>query len=235
MIREPNIELKKTQAGNALFLILIAVILFATLSFALTGSSRTGAGNADNESGQIYATQLNQYPALVRSQILRMRANKVEIEQLEFNLPSDFGSISNQKFSVFYPGSNAAYALSAPALMANAQQGRWFFNLNFEINNIGSNSPGNMQGNDLVAFLPGLKANICQRVNDLFNLSTIPSVNSGAYYTQSIDYMDHSYSLPASETVIGDTNLSELDAQPFGCFLETSNNVYIYYFTLIER
>ena len=194
-----------------------------------------GAGGTEDESGQINTAQISQFPNFVRAQVLRMLIRRIDVSELEFNPPSEFGTLSSNDVAVFHPSFGTNYVRAPAEIMANDAQGTWSFNMNFEVNNLGSNSTGSFDGNDLMAFLPGIKENICQRTNDLFSLSTIPSINNGTYYTEAIENMDATYVNPASETIIGDANLPELAGQPFGCFLEASNNEHIYFFSIFER
>jgi hypothetical protein len=60
-----------SERGNALFLILIAVALFAALSYALTQSGR-GGGNISNQTALITAGQVSEAPADIRSAVSRM-------------------------------------------------------------------------------------------------------------------------------------------------------------------
>ncbi len=57
--------------GNALFLILIAVALFAALSYAVTKSSK-GSGTIDKEKAIIEAAQIMEYSAYLESTYTRM-------------------------------------------------------------------------------------------------------------------------------------------------------------------
>jgi len=72
------------QRGNALFLILIAVALFAALSYAVTNSGR-GGGGIDREQASIDASILLQQGATLASAVQKMRIlNGTQPEQLEF-------------------------------------------------------------------------------------------------------------------------------------------------------
>src|ERR1700685_795686 len=61
----------RRERGNALFLILIAVALFAALGYAITQSGR-GGGNISNQTALITAAQVTEAPAGLRSAISRM-------------------------------------------------------------------------------------------------------------------------------------------------------------------
>lgn len=60
------------QRGNILFLILLAVVLFAALAYAVTSSLRAGGKDASSETIQAGAAAISQYVALLRSEVNRM-------------------------------------------------------------------------------------------------------------------------------------------------------------------
>ncbi len=63
----------KQASGNVLFLILIAVALFAALSYAVTQSSRSGSGGIERDKAKLYAAQFVQYGTAIEQAIGRMR------------------------------------------------------------------------------------------------------------------------------------------------------------------
>lgn len=60
----------RQQTGNVLFLILIAVVLFAALSYAVTQSSR-GGGNTAAESARLDASRILQWYAKMQNDYMR--------------------------------------------------------------------------------------------------------------------------------------------------------------------
>lgn len=76
----------RSQRGNILFLILLAVVLFAALSYAVTQSMRGGGNNANKESASANVSEIVQYLTGVRASIQRMRlVNNCSDTQISFD------------------------------------------------------------------------------------------------------------------------------------------------------
>jgi len=60
-----------SESGNVLFLILIAVVLFAALSYAVTSSTNSSGGNVDEEALQLEASRLIGWAASAQASFQR--------------------------------------------------------------------------------------------------------------------------------------------------------------------
>lgn len=73
------------QKGNILFLILIAVALFAALSYAVTGSSRNSGSSIQRDKAKLIASHFLQYGAQLENAVNRlMLINGCSDKQLSF-------------------------------------------------------------------------------------------------------------------------------------------------------
>ncbi len=241
---------RRGERGNVLFLILIAVALFAALSYAVTSSSRSGGGDANSETNLISSAQITQYPATLRTSIIRMVvSNNVESEDLEFNRPVDFDDLDTESHGVFHPdGGNATYSNAPEDIMNTATgntnaEGRWYFNAENEILFVGRSTAAagadatpDDTDSDIIAFLPDIKESICRRINEELGITGIP-VETG------IEIEGHNMgTISGTTTGICDTSCAgktiggvsdALDGQPFGCFVQ--GGIYNYYHVLVER
>ncbi len=100
---------RHSEKGNILFLILLAVILFAALSYAVTQSLRGGGQDASNEKNIVKGAQIMQYPVGIRAAILRMIVGGTNVNTLNFDPPSQFASMSDAQkaLNVFHPTGGA--------------------------------------------------------------------------------------------------------------------------------
>lgn len=236
------------EKGNVLFLILIAVALFAALSYAVTQSTRSGGGDANNETNLISSAQITQYPASVRTSIIRMIvSNGTATADLEFNAPSDFANCSNSGAQcVFHPsGGNATYTTAPPDVMAGTSQGIWTFNGDFEIIDVGITTSGDVAGQEVIAFLPGISQAVCSRINEELGLGTAIPNTTGDIAGSNDDtegyarIMDNDTGLASTNDITIGTGGDEalggtFDGQAFGCF-QNNGGTYVYYHVLIEQ
>lgn len=92
----------KKQQGNVLFLILVAVVLFAALSYAVTQSSRSGGG-VDSETDQLNMAAYGSYISSVRFGYQRLRLKGVSPDDMTFSKASSDACIANAERCLFHP------------------------------------------------------------------------------------------------------------------------------------
>lgn len=236
-------DARQGERGNVLFLILIAVALFAALSYAVTSSSRSGGGDANNESALVRSAQITQYPSSVRTSMIRMMVSgSIDPVRMIFAGPADFGTACtglNEVNCVFHPNGGGATLTTVPAeLMVGNTAGIWYFSANYEIANIGtSNAAATSAGNDIIAFLPGITEGLCDRINQELGITGDTVSAADWNVTLAAQQMDDAayWATVTTETdIIGDADTPGLAGQAFGCLTDSAGE-HIYYHVLLER
>lgn len=244
---------RHTERGNVLFLILIAVALFAALSYAVTQSSRSGGGDADRETNLVNSAQISQYPASIRTALLRLIiSDGIDIGDLEFNLPSNFSNCGTPTngtkgdHCVFHgEGGNVAYVQAPAEVLTGTTPGDWVFNGENEINLVGVTAGGDAPtaaSAEVIAFLPNVSDSVCERINEELGIGTVGTlpVDSGIDVTTAMINTDGSSKVGLVSNAAGNGTIGEattgssaqLNSQGFGCFTQTNN---YYYHVLIEQ
>ena len=235
---------RSNEEGNVLFLILIAVALFAALSYAVTSSTRSGGGDASSETNLISSAQITQYPASVSTSIVRMIISGTAVSEIRFNRPSEFATLDSNPIGVFHPQGGGATFIQAPGdIMESGNAGPWVFNADLEVPEIGTDGVG---GNDVIAFLIGIKQSICSKINVEYGLASTPPVlaadlsgtSAGDYGRRMYDDGGTDYTFPAGDATAAndiDDGAGAFDGQPFGCFQNAGAGDYVYYHVIVER
>lgn len=238
----------KRESGNVLFLILIAVALFAALSYAVTSSTRSGGSTTEGEKALLGSASLTQYPTALRTSIVRMILNGHDVRLIKFDVPgSDAYDTASSNLRVFHPdGGGAVHQTAQSTVMATGNPGRWYHNANFRVPHIGRDT-GDGLANDLIAFMPGVSAITCARVNQEMGIKEdactstqggVPIVTLGANVLQDIDD-ENEFPVNTAGTPIECDNAFNNKAT--GCFYDSSLAVggvtghYVFYSVILER
>ena len=228
---------RTSEKGNVLFLILIAVALFAALSYAVTQSTRSGGGDASRETNLVNAAGITQYPASIKTAITRMIvSNSTDPDDMLFNDPSTFTAALTtpllQSQAVFYPtGGGATYVDAPSSVMDDGLPGVWIFNGENRVTNIGTTEAALATTDaDIIAFLPGIKQAVCDSIHTRLGLAlTYPNLTG-------VDFAA-SMTVAAPNIGAGGTTITSavLDGQPQGCFIDNATSDYVYYHVVVER
>lgn len=102
---KPQFKSRKAERGNALIYVLIAIALFAALSFTLSRQTDSNEASVlSDEKAELYATQLISYAAQAKSAVDQMLFSGASIDDLDFTLPSEPGFDTGQViYKVYHP------------------------------------------------------------------------------------------------------------------------------------
>jgi len=238
MTTQVRIKTRKGEGGNVLFLILIAVALFAALSYAVTQSTRSGGGDASKEKSLVSSATVTQYPASVKTAIVRMMiSNGVSVDSLLFDKPpyTNLTTDALKKAAVFYPdpGGGATYSTASADVGTTGAPLPWYFNGENEVKNIGTNpasgSVPTASSADVIAFLPDITKAVCDKVHEQLGMAK-------TYATLAANITDTNQADPGIDFGGVIITSAVLDGQPQGCFLlSTGPDRYVYYHVLVER
>lgn len=224
---------KTNENGNALFLILIAVALFAALSYAVTQSGR-GGGSIDNEKALILASQTTQYPASIRTAVTRMVITGTSVGTLDF-ATTGLGNTSDEVFSA----NGGGVAIQPPPANSTVDPAEvWQFldalhaTTGWYIENVGTNT--STSGRDIVAVLEGVTSGVCSQINR--GLGITDAVQSNAAVTFTGDGA-LAYTAGGSANTFGLMYpVGDEVAQPFACYENgASSGNFVYYHGLVEQ
>lgn len=235
---------RQNEKGNVLFLILIAVALFAALSYVVTQSTRSGSGSTEREKNILSGASMTQYPTALRTALIRMVLGGSSIENVKFDLPGSSAFSTSTNRQVFHPTGGGALYQTGPADLSasGTTELAWYFNANFDVPDIGLNGVG---GNDVIAFLPGVSIGVCRQVNKELGISAsgctgasenLPLSAAGVLSADIEDQMDDTYTFPTTDRADLQANgCTAFTRQASGCFLHSSSNKYVFYSVLLER
>lgn len=180
------------QNGNALFLILIAVALFAALSYAVTSSGR-GSASVTKEKNVIEAARIIDQAGLVEQTISRLRLingcsdTQISFENTVVTGYTNGSAPADRKCHVFDPAGGALGWPDIPAATNTALP--YLFTGSVIMKNIGTGvfppAPPTADGVELAMFLPINSLELCLELNRKLGL---PVTSLGVDWSPNIKF-----------------------------------------------
>ena len=239
----------KNQSGNVLFLILIAVALFAALGYAVSNSSRSGGSSPTKDKIETNASAIIQYVSVIRSSIQKMRlANNCQDTQLDFSSliyqrnngnpidPSNTSVPSGFRCHLFSSAGGSvvpivppAGSLAPPTAVATQWKPGHYGVLVYQLKNIGTDDAGGTESaNDLMYQMNYLTKETCLALNDKLGVAN-PSGDAPTLTITGSAGLYINGSLAATRIVEG----PQITGKREFCF--KSGTDYNFTFTLLER
>jgi len=163
---------RSSEAGNVLFIILLAIVLIGALTAAIQSSNRTEGSNIDAETLVIRASEVQRYASeLERAVTYIMQSGKSESD-LRFahpNAHADYGDLSadaDPSDQVFHVDGGGANYRTPPSGVNDGSA--WEFYGGTHIPGMGTSSRA-----ELIAVLPNVTAAFCDKINALNGQSAI--------------------------------------------------------------
>ena len=159
---------RNAERGNVLFLILIAVALFAALAFVVAQSSRTGSGDAERDKAKLAAANIMNQVTAVRTAVGRLLIRGCGAELLNFENNLDTVHVNpnaptDGHCDIFGSAGGGVIARTADQA-AVASDNRFYYSGSSSISGIGTTC-GTPDCADLTINLSGVGQALCLALN----------------------------------------------------------------------
>lgn len=234
---------RTSQHGNALWFILVAIVLLGALTVLLSRSGTSVDQSGDVEQLRIKAGQIIRWAKGIESTIEQMKLRGISESDISFEntvTAQDYSSAlcdahkDPNECKIFATGGGGQSYLNPPSGSAEAGS-EWIFtganNVGTTAYPVGTTAAGT--GNDLILLLPGANTALCNQINrdlEIGASGTLPADATGIALTP----FTGTYN--AGLVIIdGDGAPFELNGKASGCFTDTNANpdvTYFYYVVL---
>lgn len=163
------------ERGNMLFIILIAIVLIGLLTAAVQYSGSSQNSSIDNETLLLTTGEVQRDASELERAVMFIRENGTSESDIRFaapEMPSAYGtqdaSPDNNTNQVFHARGGAAKYRAVPESILATAGKTWEFYGGTAIPQVGSNRA------DLVAVIPDVTQQFCEKINQLNGLSGQP-------------------------------------------------------------
>lgn len=169
---------RQSESGNILFIVMIAIVLIGLLTAAIQSGNNSETSNIDGETLAIRATEVQRYVSELERAIVFITRNEISESDIRFahaDAHADYGDLAadgDPTDQVFHRLGGGAEYRAIPSGINNGDA--WEFYGTTALPNVGSSAT------DLIAVLPNVTSEFCQRINSLNNQSTAQPEDTGS-------------------------------------------------------
>lgn len=230
--------MKAAERGNILFYILIAVVLLAALSYAVSLSGRGSISQVNDEKARLLATQILEYANTMANATAQLRLRGISDTNLCFDDTQWGGAGYNNPSCTdtaakIYDLSGAGVTWGQPpgeAMdSAATPDNLWHIYGNNEVQEVGTTC-GAAACSDLVLITDELKEAVCIKINDLLDIGTEgdpPPTDTAIGTTRFIGTYAYAQTLGDEDPI--------LTGKTAACVRVTGTAKYTFYKVLVAR
>lgn len=223
---------RRSQQGNALWFILVAIVLLGGLTVLLTRSGSSVNQSGDVEQNRIRAGQILRWAKGLEAAIEQMKLRGVSENGISFENGATATDYANPNCTVndcmvFANGGGGQTYIKPPAGTNDGSE--WVFTANNGVTLVGTDDA--RSGNDVMLVLRGVNDAFCKQVNRELGVGTagvIPEEST------EVEYTAYQGAFPSHVQLIAGTS-GEFQNRNAGCMRNTPNSENVFYYVLLAR
>jgi hypothetical protein len=227
---------RQAERGGAIVFILIGIALFAALSYSVADMMRTGSPETVAlERSKLYAAEIIDYSRAIKQTVQSLRIDGCGDTGISFTQEAsddyEHNPVVAESCKVFAQ-TGGGMNVQLPHEDINDRAPYIFTGLH-EIHNVGTTC-GSAACSDLVLVLTDIKQIVCEAINEQIGVTpanTAPPTDTGAAVASLYTPFTGTY---GAGVVLGD-EAAPLAGRQSGCFQDTTNSNFVFYYVLKAR